>query len=91
MSAWAPHSWEFYVSLKIEKIFGMISLATLGFLAISCVPNVKDTPVARHAEAIEASTQELPIDLEVDAVRQVELMNAQARPTFHTGESSIQN
>lgn len=72
------------MSFKIEKIFGLLSLAAMGFLAISCVPNVKEASVMN-------TTVELPIELEVDAVRQVELMNAQTRPTFHAGESSSQN
>jgi hypothetical protein len=78
------------MSFRIEKIFGMISVAILGFLAISCVPNVKDAPVKAPTEVI----QEIPIDLEVDAVRQVEMMNAlpsaNSGPVFHTGPESAQ-
>jgi hypothetical protein len=79
------------MSLRIEKIFGMLSLAALGFLAISCVPNVKESAAKDPVEVTAApSEKDFPIDLEVDAVRQVEMMNAQARPAFTAGGSSHQ-
>ncbi len=66
------------MALRIEKLFGMISLAVLGLVAIACVPSKPVVPAAP------------PIDLEVDAVREVEKINSSPRPSFSvsTGESN---
>lgn len=68
----------------IEKLFGLLSVAAVGLFAIACVPNVKSEP-AKPVAVIEAPAQEIPIDLEIDAVNQVNAINSGNYSAFTSG------
>lgn len=57
----------------------------MGLVAIACVPQASTTTTTTKVENHESA---FPIELEVDSVRQVELMNSQV-PQFTTGPDVV--
>lgn len=77
------------ICLKLEKAFGLVSVAALGLIAMACVPNVKSEPNAptkiEATEKLERNDQAL-MDDEIETIRQINEMNAHAGNEFSSGD-----
>ena len=72
--------------LSLEKSFGLLSLATLGMIAIACVPNVKTESTGATIKANKQAENQIKttvqvadsMDLEVETVREINKLNSRA-------------